>query len=371
MGGVLGTPAAGGPWAPGAHGGWDAESPPPAPSTGSHARRGAAPPAGPSAGVCPGIISWRGPLGPAAGGRVAPRVRRASVASAGRTTRGPHACPSNLTDHLRRLPRCPPVDRPVRIRRTRLGGVVDGRDHGKGERPRGPLVHRALGPEPAAVPVDEALHGREAEARAGTFRVAVQALERCAPLLHQGHVTPRAILAHAHHRRPVRRRLRPHSRRAWAVVAVNFQAVLKRLSSTICRNRGSPYAVRPSAMTQSTWQGGWRWCRSAATTWARALRSTTCHWSAWRDTPLKARSASMSTCMRCVAASMWRMRCRPSASSCSAESSRKASMTLSIWRRGACKSWEPAALNISRSWFRASSWTVRCRTRCSRSALRA
>ena len=51
------------------------------------------------------------------------------------------------------------------------------------------------------------------------------------------------------------------------------------------------------------------------------------------------------------------------------ELSRKASTKPSIRRRGACKSWDTEALNISRSWLRASSWPVRFRTRCSRSSL--
>jgi hypothetical protein len=71
-------------------------------------------------------------------------------------------------------------------------------------------VHRALGPDSAAVPGDDALHGREADAGAGQFRVAMPALERPQPLVRGGHVKPRAVLAHAPHRRPVRRGLPPY-----------------------------------------------------------------------------------------------------------------------------------------------------------------
>jgi hypothetical protein len=42
----------------------------------------------------------------------------------------------------------------------------------------GPLIHRPLRPDLPVVPVDDALHGREADAGAGKFRLTVQALER-------------------------------------------------------------------------------------------------------------------------------------------------------------------------------------------------
>src|SRR2546421_9816967 len=57
------------------------------------------------------------------------------------------------------------------------------------------LVHRALSPDAAAMPVDDALHGRKADACALELARAVEALKRAEQLIGISHVEARAIVA--------------------------------------------------------------------------------------------------------------------------------------------------------------------------------
>src|ERR1041384_1683340 len=66
-----------------------------------------------------------------------------------------------------------------------------------------PLVHRAFGPDATAVPVDDALHGRKANARAFKLARAVQTLKRAEQLADISHVEACAVVADEIDRLPV------------------------------------------------------------------------------------------------------------------------------------------------------------------------
>ena len=57
-----------------------------------------------------------------------------------------------------------------------------------------PRSHRRLGPDPAAVAVDDALDGGQADARARKLRGFVQALKRPEQLVRIGRVKPGAVI---------------------------------------------------------------------------------------------------------------------------------------------------------------------------------
>ena len=58
------------------------------------------------------------------------------------------------------------------------------------------LLYRAFGPNPAAVAVNDALHGGQANTGARKFSHAMQTLERSEKFVRVGHVEAGAVVAH-------------------------------------------------------------------------------------------------------------------------------------------------------------------------------
>ena len=94
-----------------------------------------------------------------------------------------------------------------------------------------PLPGCGLRPDPAAVLVDDALHGGQADAGARELPCVVKSLERAEQLAGVGHVEAHAVVAHEIGR--LRRRLRSGRTRCAPAIAaaVNFQALSSRFSS--------------------------------------------------------------------------------------------------------------------------------------------
>ncbi len=104
------------------------------------------------------------------------------------------------------------------------------------------LLHLCLGPHAATVAAHDALHGGEADAEALELTQAVQALEGAEELV--GDASCRSRRRRRARRRRARRRrpLTPTSMRAVSCLAVNFQALPRRLASSACTNWRSAWA---------------------------------------------------------------------------------------------------------------------------------
>src|SRR5207302_1886250 len=82
-----------------------------------------------------------------------------------------------------------------------VGGLL--RDERQREEENGPLADFPFGPDAPAVPVHDALHGREPDAGAGILGCGMQALKRAEKLVAVGHLEARPVVADKIGRAPV------------------------------------------------------------------------------------------------------------------------------------------------------------------------